>query len=106
MSKYINSGLDRVPDGSKGGSVRLTISSNAAHQTTSTPCKKVWLNSSHVDVRVTFGTACTATTGLEVPQADQANDVWAVLELDVDDITNLYFYGATDTATIDILYRV
>jgi len=105
MSKYANTSLNKVP--SQGGSVRVTIASNAGqgNDGTSLPCKKVWLNSDGTDVRVNIGSACTATTGLQVPQVDQANDVWDVLILEIDDISSLYFYGATNGKIVDILYR-
>lgn len=107
-TKFTGTRSDVVPDASLGGSVRVTISNNVGQGNggTSLPCKKVWLNSDGVDVRVNFGEAPTATTGIQVPQVDQANDVWDVLELDCDDVAELYFYGDTDTKVVDILYRV
>ena len=105
MSKFYNKSLDKVPN--SGGSVRLTISSNAARQTTSTPCKRVWIIASKNDIRVKFGSACTVSTGIPVPPwGTTAQSVWhSPLMLEIDDISELYFYGATDAQTVDILYR-
>lgn len=105
-TKFAGTSGHLVP--SEGGSVRVTIASNAGQGNggTSLPCKKVWLNSDAVDVRVTIGTACTVSTGIQVPQVDQANDVWDALEIDIDDVSKLYFYGATNGKIVDILYRL
>jgi len=105
MSKYHNTSLDKVP--TSGGSVRLTISSNVARQTTSTPCKRVWIIGSKNDIRVRFGSTCSGTTGIPIPAyGTTAQSVWYLpLMLEIDDINELYFYGATDSETVDVLYR-
>ena len=107
MSKYYNTSLDKVPN--TGGSVRLTIgtdgaTANEAFQTTSTPCKKVWLIASRGDIRVNIGSACTADTGIPVSYEVGTTGTLPLM-LEIDDINNLYFYGATTGKTIDILYR-
>lgn len=94
----------------QGGSERVTIASNVG-QGSDQPCKKVILQASHADVRVKIGSACTATTGIQVPYVAQdsgtpANNVYNNLELDIKNTNQLYFYGGTDTATVDILYRM
>jgi hypothetical protein len=101
-----NKKLDIVP--MSGGSVRVTIASNAGQGNggTSLPCKKVWLISDGADVRVNLFSACTATTGIPVPLANTANNGnEQPLMLEVNDVANLYFYGATDAKVVDILYR-
>ncbi len=108
MSKFYNSSLDRVP--TAGGSVRLTIgtdgeTANEAFQTTSTPCKKVWISADRKEIRVNLSTACTATTGIAVPIRDGSTYSGELLVLEIDDINKLYFYGSTAGRTIDILYR-
>lgn len=110
MSKFYNSDLNRVPN--SGGSVRLTIgttgsTSNEAFQTTSTPCKKVWIFASANTVRVKFGSTCTSTTGIPVPVFETAaQSVWHLpLVLEIDDINKLFFYGSGGSETIDVLYR-
>jgi len=110
MRKYYNKKLGVVPN--SGGSVRLTIgttgsTANEAFQSTSTPCKKVWIIGSKNDIRVKIGEACTANTGIPIPAySTTAQSVWYLpLEIEIDDINKLYFYGATDTETVDILYR-
>ena len=108
MSKYYNKRLDVVPN--SGGSVRLTIgttgsTSNEAFQTTSTPCKKVWISGDRKEIRVNIGSACEATTGIAVPIRDGSSYSGELLVLEIDDINKLYFYGNVDGRTIDILYR-
>lgn len=103
MSKYYNQRLDVVPN--SGGSVRLTIASNVAHQTTSTPCKKVWISASKKDMRVTIGDTCATDTGMALPIRDSSSYSGELLVLEIDDINKLYFYGKVDDETVDILYR-
>ena len=108
MSKFYNSSLDRVPN--DGGSVRLTIgttgaAANEAFQTTSTPCKKVWISADRKEVRITIGMRCTATTGIAVPIREGSTYTGELLILEIDDINKLYFYGTVDGRTVDILYR-
>lgn len=108
MSKYYNQKLDVVPN--SGGSVRLTIgtdggTANEAFQTTSTPCKKVWISADRKEIRVNIGSACEATTGMAVPIRDGSTYSGELLVLEIDDINKLYFYGSTDGRTVDILYR-
>ena len=106
MSLYANTKLDVVP--SKGGSICMTIASNAAQGNagTSLPCKKVWLIANATDVRVTIGVACTATTGIPVPYFDATLGAYLPLQLEIDDVSSLYFYGGTDAKVVDCLYRL
>lgn len=108
LSKFYNTSLNRVPN--SGGSVRLTIGTNGAtaneaFQVASTPCKKVWISASKKDMRVTIGTNCTAITGMALPIRDSSSYSGEILVLEIDDINALYFYGAVDDETVDILYR-
>jgi len=105
MSKYEGTSLDMVPG--TGGSVRMTIASNVAQGNggTSLPCKKVWLVADANNVRVTIGTACTAITGIPVPYFDTTLGSYHPLELEIDDVSSLYFYGGTDAKVVDCLYR-
>jgi len=108
MSKFYNSNVNRVPN--DGGSVRLTIgttgaTANEAFQTTSTPCKKVWISADRKEIRVNFSTACTATTGMAVPIREGSTYTGELLVLEIDDINKLFFYGTVDGRTVDILYR-
>lgn len=106
MSITDNKRLDIVP--MAGGSVRVTIAANAGRGNggTSLPCKKVWIISDAADVRVNLFSACALTTGIPVPMHNQAaagNE--QPLELEVNDVANLYLYGATNAKVVDILYR-
>ncbi len=105
LTRYANTRTNLVAG--DGGSVRMTISSNVAQGNggTSLPCRKVYLIASAGTVRVTIGTACTSTTGIPLPWLDATNHVSPVpLELDIDDVSKLYFYGSGGTETIDCLY--
>jgi hypothetical protein len=91
-----------------GGSVRVAIASNVGQGNggTSLLCKRVWLIANNPDIRVNLYSACTATTGIPVPQFNAANNGnERPLCLEVNDVANLYFYGATDAKVVDILYR-
>jgi hypothetical protein len=103
-TKFYGTDFGRTTNG--GGSVRMTISSNVAQGNAgvSLPCKKCFIIASAGTVRVDIGTACTADTGIPVPWLDAANHVWDVLEIPIDDVSKLYFYGSGGTETIDCLY--
>lgn len=103
MSKFYNSNVNDVPN--SGGSVRLTIASNVAHQTTSTPCKKVWISAERKEIRVNIGSACTVSTGIALPIREGSSYSGELLVLEIDDINKLYFYGSVDGKIVDILYR-
>lgn len=100
---YFNGSLDRVPSG--GGAVRVTLASSVGRGNggTSLPCKRVCLITDGVDVRVNIGVAASAILGLPVPYWS-ATIPPAALEIEIDDVAKLYFYG-TDNKVIDILYR-
>ena len=110
-TKYYNTGTGLVPG--EGGAVRVTVASNLGQGNggTSLPCKKVWLITDGTDVRVNISTAASATLGIPVPwalhstTATQAYSSWGVLELEIDDVAKLYFYGGTDGKVVDILWR-
>ncbi len=103
-TQYYNGSLDRVPG--SGGSVRVTIASNVGQGNggTSLPCKKVWVVTDGTDVRMNIGTACTAITGIPVPFFS-ATVTSGPVEVEIDDVSKLYFYGATNAKVVDILYR-
>lgn len=95
-----------------GGSVRVTIASNAGQGNggTSLACKGCYINSNGQDVRVKIGSACTDSTGIAVPwyghstTTNETYSVWNALFLPIDDISQLYFYGGTNGVVVDILY--
>lgn len=103
INKYTNTQTNRVAGG--GGSIRLTIASNAARQTTSTPIRKAYIQCAAGNtgiVKVNVYAAASATLGLQVPEV--VDDGAGPLVLEVDDLNALYFYGATNDDTVDILY--
>lgn len=106
MSITQNRLLNIVPSG--GGSVRVTIADNVGQGNDGTPltCKKCWIigNANNAgDVRLTIGTACTDSTGIPVPEFGTHH---FILEIETDDVANLYFYDSDDDDDIiDVLYR-
>ena len=104
LTKYANTNAELVS--STGGSVRMTIATNAAQGNggTSLPCRRVYLLANNNDVRVTIGVACTSTTGIPVPLFLAATGYQQPLEIRIDDVSKLYFYGATNDKVVDCLY--
>ena len=110
MSKFYSTSLNRVPG--SGGSNRVVIPADpfqirggtGAGGAASVPCKECWIEAANGDstVRVNIGSACTATTGLHVPE--QGVD-YRYLRIPIDDLNKLYFIGAAGTDRVDILYR-
>lgn len=105
MSKFYNSSLDRVPK--SGGSVRDTIVGTTAQGNggTSLPCKRVWLIADRKEVRVNIGSACEATTGMQLPYIDGDTYKGSPLMLEIDDVSSLHYYCAAAGRNIDCLYR-
>ena len=107
-TKFAGARTDIV--GTGGGSVRMTVASNVAQGNggTSLPCRKVWIIADAATVRVRIDTACTATTGIPIPWLDAGDDdkggSWGALEIPIDDVSKLYFYGSSDGENVDCLY--
>jgi hypothetical protein len=112
MSKFVNAQTDRVP--SSGGSNRVTIPATpfqirggtGTGGATSVPCKECYIiaASGSSNIRVRIDTACTATTGIPVPEHKLANGMRYPLYLKIDDLNRLYFIGDTENDVVDILY--
>lgn len=104
-------GLDSNLVSDVGGSVRVTIPATPfqvqANAGVSIPCRRVYMitpNGSS-NIRVQIGAACTDSTGLPVPELDGSNIiVGGYLELNVSDISLLYFIGEAENDVVDILY--
>ena len=109
---------------SSGGAVRVFISSNVAQGNggTSIPCREVYLaggmtslgDSNAEMVRVNIGVAATSVLGIAVPTVTNVSAgviisittvIPAPMRLPIDDVNELYFWGASDTDSVDILYR-
>ena len=113
MSKFLNARLDTVTG--DGGSNRVTIPATpfqirggtSTGGATSVPCREAWLScpTGSSNIKVTIGTACTATTGIKVPEQGLANENEMYLRIPIDDLNKLYFIGDTQSDVIDILYR-
>lgn len=113
MSKYLNTRLDTVTG--SGGSNRVTIPADpyqircgtGTGGATSVECREAWLScpSGSSNVKVTIGVACTATTGIKVPEQGLANENAMYLRIPIDDLNQLYVIGEAENDTIDILYR-
>ena len=112
MSKFANMRLDRVP--SQGGSNRVTIPATpfqirggtGSGGATSVPCRECIIScpSGSSNIKVRIDTACTATTGIKVPEQVLANSGDTYLRLPIDDLNRLYFVGEAENDVIDILY--
>ena len=113
MSDLANADLGRVP--TAGGSVRVTIPGTPfqvqANAGTSLACKQVWIVAAvgnTNEIRVNIGAACTASTGIPVPRSffDGTTEAasWQALNVPIDDVSSLYFIGASENDVVDILY--
>lgn len=112
MSKFAGRRLNIVP--SFGGSNRVTIPATpfqirggtGTGGATSVPCRECVIvaktGSSNVKVRI--DTACTATTGIPVPEELLANENAMYLRIPIDDLNRLYFIGEAQNDVVDILY--
>lgn len=112
MSKFVGMRLNVVPSG--GGSNRVTIPATpfqirggtGTGGATSVPCRECIIScptgSSNVKVRI--DTACTATTGIKVPEQGLANENAMYLRIPIDDLNRLYFIGEAENDVVDILY--
>jgi len=112
MSKYTNTQLNRVPG--HGGSNRVTIPASpfqirggtGAGGATSVPCRECILScpSGSSGIKVNIDSACTATTGIKVPEQGLAEEDAMYLRLPIDDLNRLYFVGGVENDVVDILY--
>jgi hypothetical protein len=95
--------LQRIRSG--GGSVIVTITSNVGQGNggTSLPCAGCWVsaelaNTGHINMNI--GVAATDALGIELAEADAGGPLW----VPIDDVSKLYFYGASDNDVIHITY--
>jgi len=112
VSKYENTDWTRVP--SSGGSNRVTIPASpyqirggsGEDGSGSIPCKECIMvaKSGSSNIRVRIDSACTATTGIPVPEELLANENTMYLRLPIDDLNRLYFIGEAENDVVDILY--
>jgi hypothetical protein len=101
-TSYTSSKL-RIRSG--GGSVKHTIASNVAQGNggTSLPCAGCWVVAASGNtgiIKVNIDAAASVNLGIEVCQSDQGGPLW----VPIDDVSKLYFYGATDADIVDVLY--
>ena len=108
-------GLDSNLSSDKGGSVRVTIAANVGQGNGGTPlpCRKVFITqdaSNTGQVRVNVSAAASNTLGIKVPKgattAANGPGEQPPLELNISDVSLLYFYSGTNGDTVDILYLV
>lgn len=103
-----NQNLNLVNSG--GGAVTVAIASNVGRGNggTSLPCKLCWIQARIANsgtIQVNINIAATAALGITLPHSVSGVGVsneW--LKLPIDDVSKLYFYGATNGDDIDILY--
>ena len=101
-TKFYNNRV-RITD--SGGAVRVAIASNVGQGNggTSLPCKGCYVcaeagNTSVIVMNI--GIAASGSLGIEIPKSSGGGGIF----IPIDDVSNLYFYGATDGDDIDILY--
>lgn len=112
MGVYSGTLTNVVPN--HGGSNRVTIPATpfqvrggtGTGGATSVPCKgcKMIAPTGSSNVRVRIDTACTATTGIAVPEHLLTDGIGGYLELYIDDLNRLYFIGEAENDVVDILY--
>jgi len=115
QGNFANTSLDLVP--SKLDIVNLTVASNAARQSTSTPCKKAWIQSAVSNagaVMMNIDASATSVVGIAIPCGPGLGSISATIstacipapmEVEIDDLNKLYFWSATDGNIVNILYR-
>ncbi len=103
-SKYDGVQGDRICP--TGGSVTVEISSNIGQGNggTALACKGCWVsprsNNSGI-CKMNIGSAASAILGIELSDADTGG---GPLWVPISDVSQLYFYGASDNDDIDITY--
>lgn len=93
-----------------GGAVTVAIASNVGRGNggTALPCRKCYVQARQANsnpIQVNINAAATAALGITLPYHVTGAGVsngW--LELEIDDVSKLYFYGSTNGDDIDILY--
>lgn len=116
-TNYAGSLVNIVP--AELASAKVTISSNVGRGNggTSLPCKKVWMqaaltNASYVLMNV--AAAATSVLGITLPGSLAGTTITAVLsvaivpppmEMEIDDVSKLYFWGGTDGDVVNMIYR-
>lgn len=118
QSATANSLVNVVP--SVGGAVAVTIASNVGQGNggTSIPCKKVLVQgaiSNASPIMMNINAAATSVLGIALPSRGNlgvsitafisTTPVPPPLEIEIDDVNKLYFWGATDGDYVNILYR-
>ena len=110
MSETKQTRRDVVPG--SGGSNRVTIPADpfqirggtSTGGATSVPCKECLIIAASGSSNVRVRTACTATTGIPVPEHLLANGIANPLFIPIDDLNRLYFIGEAENDVVDILY--
>ena len=104
MSKYLNTDASRICG--NGGSVRVTIASNVGrgNDGTSLPCKGCWVSPASGNTgitKMTIAAVASSVLGIEISDVDVGG---GPLWVPIDDVSTLYFYGATNGNFVDITY--
>ena len=93
-----------------GGAITGAIASNVyqGNAGTSLPCTMCWVQARLANsgaIQVNIGTAATATLGITLPYMTDgtgASNGW--IQIPIDDVSKLYFYGGTNGDDVDIMY--
>jgi hypothetical protein len=107
-SKYDNHSSVRCAR--TGGSITVAIPGTPfqvqANGGTSLPCRGCWVSPRSGNTGITkmnIGAAASATLGIELSDADNGS---GPLWVNISDVSQLYFYGATEGNDVDITYLV
>jgi hypothetical protein len=103
-TQYANNRTNKIF--AHGGSVRVTIASNVGQGNggTSLPCAGCWVSPASGNtgvIKMNIDAAASATLGIELSDADTGH---GPMFIPIDDVSKLYFYGASDDDVIDITY--
>ena len=110
--------VDLTKNSDQGGSVRVTIpgtpfqyqTGDGTTEGASRPCLECWilaLEGNSAAIRVNIGSACTATTGQEIPKgvAHDKDGSSQALRMPIRNLNLLHFIGSSENDVVDILWR-
>ena len=100
MSIYNGSNAGIIRRTGEDDRVTIALTVGQGNAGVSLPCAGCWISVPATNtgpVRMNVGEACTATNGIEIPEAASP------FFFNIDDVSSLYFYSATNGDVIDII---
>lgn len=111
MGDYSNTLVNRVSTG--GGVTTFTMTAATVIDTTSRPCKEVYIQAPHANSEpcmVAIGTAVSSIAGIQIPKAVSSAVMSAStagwLAIPIDDLNRLSFYGGNSGDTVVVMWRL